>query len=267
MTIRYKRGVMVTPAMARKWLDKNADNNRSPKMAKVASYARDMEEGNWQADTGETVKFDEDGVLIDGQNRLHAVVESGVTVSMDVAYNVPNRAMRVLDTGSARTAADVLKIAGAADRMRCSAIVRWAIMWDAGGHMGHNTGSIRPTTTEIIERYVREAGAFNAASSRGTDCQRRGLATGGPAGVAHYLFSRIDREEARAFFDQYVGGANLPEKGPIVALRNRVLTKLTRAEQLALLIRAWNFYRADELVDRLQISRGELTNANFPQPK
>jgi hypothetical protein len=69
-----------------------------------------------------------------------------------------------------------------------------------------------------------------------------------------------------------ITGANLPELHPVLTLRNRLmrtkLDRITRAEQLALTIRAWNALRAGQTPRNLIISRtGELTNANFPQPK
>lgn len=269
-TIRYET-VEVTPQLAKRWLGKNAENNRLPKGSKIPAYARDMLQGSWQADTGETIKFDPDGDLIDGQNRLRAVVMAGVSVAFDVAYDVPRRAMQVVDTGAARTAGDVLRIAGANDRMRAASIIRWVILWDAKIFTGVG-GQLKPTTTEIIQRYSAESGAFNSAATRATDCQNRALGTGAPAGVAHYLFSRIDREQTHAFFDQYISGANLPDKSAVLALRNKIararVDRTTRPEQLALFIRAWNGFREDRPTDRLQITRrGELTNLNFPQPR
>jgi hypothetical protein len=112
---------------------------------------------------------------------------------------------------------------------------------------------------------------FDAAAKRATDCQNRGIGTGAVAGVAHYLFSRIDRELTHQFFDQYVSGANLPDRSAVLALRNKIartrIDRLTRPEQLALFIRAWNLWRADKPTDRLVISKYELGNDNFPQPR
>jgi hypothetical protein len=266
---RYET-VTVTPQVAKQWLGKNAENNRLPKASKIPSYARDMLAGNWQTDTGETIKFDLAGNLIDGQNRLRAVIVAGVPVTFDVAYDVPQSAMQVVDSGAARTAGDVLRIAGVSDRMRSSAIIRWIIKWDAKVFTG--SGGMQPTTTEIIGRYMAEPDKFDAAASRSTDCQNRGLGTGSPAGVAHYLFSHLDYEQTHQFFDQYISGANLPDRSAVLALRNKIararIDRITRAEQLALFIRAWNAFRDGKPVDRLQLVRsGELTNLNFPQPK
>jgi hypothetical protein len=270
MAIRYET-VQVSPTIAKRWLGKNAENNRLPKGSKIPAYAREMLAGKWQTDTGETIKFDPDGELIDGQNRLRAVVAAGVTIPFDVAFDVPRRAMQVVDTGASRTASDVLRIAGAHDRMRSAAIVRWVILWDAKTFVGVG-GPLKPTTTEIIERYSSESGMFNAAATRSTDCQNRGLGTGSPAGVAHYLFSQIDVEQTHQFFDQYISGANLPDRSAVLALRNKLarirMDRITRPEQLALFIRAWNGFREGRPMDRLQITaRGELNNLNFPQPK
>ncbi|GIM88853.1 hypothetical protein [Paractinoplanes toevensis] len=267
---RYET-VQVTPRIAKQWLGKNVENNRLPKGSKIPAYARDMISGNWQGNTGETIKFDPDGNLIDGQNRLRAVVMAGVPVTFDVAYDVPAQAMQVVDTGAARTASDVLRIAGVADRMRCSAIVRWAIMWDAKVFMGRG-GTHLPTTSEVIDRYMAEPGLFDAASKRATDCQNRGLGAGAPAGLAYYLFASIDSEQTHQFFDQYISGANLPNRSAVLALRNKIarsrIDRITRAEQLALFIRAWNAFRDGKPVDRLQLVKsGDLTNLNFPQPK
>lgn len=268
--ITYDR-VTVTPSLAKQWLAKNAENNRSPKTAKIPSYARDMLAGRWNSDTGETIKFDEDGTLVDGQNRLLAVVRAGVAVDFDVARGLPRMtAMQVIDSGAARTGMDVLKIANATDRARTSGIVRWVILWDAKFFTGQAT-TLKPTNTEILDRYRMDAGQFDAAAKRATDCQHRGLSTGTPAGVAHFLFSRIDVEATHQFYDQYISGANLPDRSAVLALRNKMarirIDRLTRAEQLALFIRAWNAFREGRPLDRMQITQsGELTNANFPQP-
>lgn len=269
MAITYER-VLVTPSLARQWLDRNAENNRNPKSSKIPQYARDMTAGRWNSETGETIKFDETGTLIDGQNRLMAVMRAGIAIEFDVARGLPTTAMQVLDSGAARTGMDVLKVANASDRARAAAIVRWVILWDeAKAYTGQFT-PLRPTNTEVLERFRAESGAFDAAAKRATDCQHRGLGTGAPAGVAYYLFSRIDQEQTHGFFDQYISGANLPDGSPILALRNKMarlrVDRLTRPEQLALFVRSWNAFRKDKTVANLVIVKGDLTNLNFPQP-
>lgn len=269
MTVKYEQNVLVTPSLARQWLDKNAENNRRPKRSKVPGYARDMLSGNWNSATGETIKFDEDDRLIDGQNRLLAVIEAGVSVCFDIARGLPRSAMLVLDSGAARTGSDTLKIASVSDRARSASIVRWSILWDAKIFTGRG-GSLNPTNTEILARFKSQSGLYDAATRRGRDCQRANLANGSSAGMAYYLFTHIDGERTQAFFDQLISGANLPDKSSVLALLRKLarvrIDRLTPAEQLALFVRAWN--AKDKPIDRLAIvSRGELNNLNFPQPK
>lgn len=224
----------------------------------------------WNSDTGETIKFAIGGELIDGQNRLLAVIESGVTVDFDVVWDVPRDAMVVLDTGASRTGTDVLKIAGASSRSRSSAIVRWSILWDAKIYLGRG-GTLSPTTTEILQRYLNEQGRYDSCATRAADCQNRGLGTGSAVGMAHYLFMCINVKQTHGFYDQYISGAGLNNGSPVLALRNRIarvrLDRITPAEQLALFIRAWNAYREDKTLERMMIGKGELSNSNFPQPK
>lgn len=271
MSIRYER-VTVTPSMAKKWLELNSENNRNAKTSKIPNYARDMKTGNWNSDTGETIKFDSEGVLIDGANRLRAVVMADVEVDFDVAYDVPTRAMQVIDTGASRTFSDTLIISGVGgSRMQVSSIVRWVILWDAGVYRASG-GTFAPTHSELMSRYQASPGIFDAAASRARDLSSRQIATASPLGTAYVLFSRIDKGQTEQFFDHLITGANLPELHPVLTLRNRLMRtkvdRITRPEQLALTIRAWNALRAGQTPRNLIISRtGELTNTNFPQPK
>lgn len=272
MAVRYER-VTVTPVQAKKWLGMNAEHNRAPRDRKIQAYARDMLSGNWNSDSGETIKFDQKDTLIDGQNRLRAVVAAGIPVEFDVAYGLPSAAMLVIDSGISRTGADALRISGARSVARAAAIVRWSIFWDAGAFMGNATFKMAaPTNSEIFSRYEADAGLFDSAAARATDCQNRGLGQGAPVGTAHYLFSRIDLEDTHRFFDQYISGANLSNAAPALTLRNRMakvrMERITRSEQLALFVRAWNAFRANEPLARVIVSnKGDLSNANFPQPK
>lgn len=272
MAIKFER-VLVTPTLAKRWLGLNAENNRLPKTSRIPGYARDMVSGNWNSDTGETIKFNEDGVLIDGQNRLAAVVMAEVPVEFDVATGLPSGAMLVIDSGKPRTAADSLKIEGVSERPRVAAVVRWIIQWEAKNYTGGGgRGALVPTHSEIMTRYQADTILFDSAVDRGSDCQRGNLSTGAVAGTAHFLFSRIDREMTHQFFDQFISGANLPNRSAVLALRNRLararVDRLTRPEQLALFVRSWNNFRTGTPMDRMVITKaGDLTNANFPQPR
>lgn len=272
--IKYER-IAVTAKLAAQWLEKNSEDNRNPKSGRIPGYARDMASGRWNSDSGETIKFDVFGNLIDGQNRLFAVIQAnatspGIVVEFDVARGLPSEAMQVIDSGASRTFSDTLKISGTPERARVSAIVRWVAGINAGTWITR-AGRAALSNAELWDAYRVDSDGFDAAGRRAADATRQGLGIGRAMGTAFYLFARIDREQANQFFDGYVSGAGLLSRDPILALRNRIvrqkLERQTAAEQLALTIRAWNYFRAGEKVDRLQLPKGLLTNDNFPQPK
>lgn len=65
----------IEPHLAESWLTKNVKNrNLTDRIAK--KYARDMASGKWKT-TGDPIRFDVDGNLIDGQHRLQACVLAG----------------------------------------------------------------------------------------------------------------------------------------------------------------------------------------------
>src|SRR5882724_1382024 len=101
---------LVNPELAQDWLGRNACI-RNLRRGIVNAYARDMAAGEW-AFTGEPIKFDLTGSLIDGQHRLHALVKSDSTLSLAVFRNIDPSAVHVMDSGARRTAGDALKFQG-----------------------------------------------------------------------------------------------------------------------------------------------------------
>lgn len=97
-------------------LDKGSFRQRPPKERAIQRYAQDMKAGKWLL-THEAIAFDINGHLIDGQNRLWAVVRSGVPVWINVTSNVPvgtklgESPMDVINQGVPRSLGASLSIA------------------------------------------------------------------------------------------------------------------------------------------------------------
>ncbi len=110
--------------MAAEYLLKNLDRNRRPKKSAIATYVEDIRCRRWRL-THECVAFDERDRLIDGQNRLAAIIEAKVPVEMYVARDVPCAAFDAINTGAKRDGKDVAVWQGYLDRPReRAAIVR-----------------------------------------------------------------------------------------------------------------------------------------------
>lgn len=101
--------ILVTPTMAAEWLTKNAAN-RNVQRVHVTRIASDIRHDKFQL-THQGVAFDLNGVLVDGQHRLHAILEANKAVKLLVFFDLPIEVREVVDFGKARSAADVLRIA------------------------------------------------------------------------------------------------------------------------------------------------------------
>lgn len=105
MTMEYE---LITPEIAASILENNNPNNRKISRGTVQAYASDMLAGNWDEETGASISIDESGVLRDGQQRLTAIVESGVSLHMWVCRNVS--ADGIYDNNRKRSNSDQISI-------------------------------------------------------------------------------------------------------------------------------------------------------------
>ena len=86
---------VITPDMAKEWLEKNVKNRRL-NMFRVDVLVKDMKDGKFTLSPS-PICFDHDGYLIDGQHRLSACVLANVPIVSVVAYDVPSDV--VIDRG------------------------------------------------------------------------------------------------------------------------------------------------------------------------
>jgi len=94
----------VTPEFAKHLIEMNTEN-RVIKWSDVAKISSDMKTGRWQT-THQGVAVSTTGRLLDGQKRVHAIADSGVTVIMQITTGLPDSAFKVIDIGQKRDLAD-----------------------------------------------------------------------------------------------------------------------------------------------------------------
>lgn len=99
---------LVTPEVASRLLENN-EGNRRIRPSVVTKYAAAMLHGNWKV-TPEPIVISNTGRLMNGQHRLHAVIKSGVSISLFVVRGVDVVLFEALDRGATRSAADALGI-------------------------------------------------------------------------------------------------------------------------------------------------------------
>lgn len=97
--------LLVTPEMAKAYLEKNTDN-RNKRGWWVSGLANQIKRGEW-IPTHQGVGITKSGKLVDGQHRLEAIVEANIAVEIMVTTGVRDDAYKVLDNGIKRTMADL----------------------------------------------------------------------------------------------------------------------------------------------------------------
>lgn len=144
--------VRITPSLAEEWLGRN-ESNRNIRPSKVAQLVRDMKAGNFVL-SGDSIRFDHNGNLIDGQHRLTAIRDSGVEVYSLVVHGLNPTVRAVIDTGTRRSAADALRMAGknAASRSM-AATIRLLLGIQSGVVVRAGDAPPDVTHSEVVEFY------------------------------------------------------------------------------------------------------------------
>lgn len=112
----------------------------------VQFLAREMSEGRWQVN-GDTIRFSGDR-LLDGQHRLHALIQADIKIWALVVEEIPQTAFSTIDTGRMRGAGDVLSIAGyRTSPFLMAAVCRFLWYYDHGFPL---ETSLRVSNEEIL---------------------------------------------------------------------------------------------------------------------
>ncbi|ROS28874.1 hypothetical protein EDF22_0605 [Rathayibacter sp. PhB127] len=268
--------VDVTPALAQEWLGHNLDN-RNLRPVIIAAYARDMTAGAWVA-TGDSLKFDWNGRLIDGQHRLSAVISANRTIRFAVARNVIPTAQKVLDVNARRSSADALRfdgvrsnatvIAGAANiaRQRERGFIKSAAVNPSGPSM---------TNSEVVAWVQENPSIVNAAAFAGRIYRKLGAT---PAVLTYcvWVLEEIDPFAAMEFFNSIAEQRTAGLGDPRLALAQAFTklrddrTRMGAGIQIFYVFRAWNAWRNNETlsryISRKPDGRGGYKAALIPEP-
>src|SRR5262249_32454434 len=145
-------------AQAKEYLERAAPNRPVGRVT-VEQYARDMKAGRWSF-TGEPLIFDDDGRMLNGQHRCHAIVLAQVPISTLVVRGVDRRSMPNMDGGRKRQVADVLGMEGQRNATVVAGAARLVWCWAAGVSMKY-----QPTRAAQIEFARRHIEALDRAAA------------------------------------------------------------------------------------------------------
>lgn len=257
------REVEVTPAIAEDWLGRNS-HNRSLRNRRVAELAGAMRRGEWMV--GQPIMWDNNGVLLDGQHRLWAVVESGCTVPMLVVEGLSPDTQLTIDLTARRNLNDTLRLMKHSDATQLGAVIGFKWRWD--NHYRRQP-TMKPSVIEGLQVLTDHPDLVDALKMAKPVFKRLRTSAAVSGGLA-YEFSNVDPDAATEFFDTLATGIGLKANSPLTALRKHFEQHLSsRGEgqvmQTALMIKAWNAWMAGEECQRLFWRSVGSRSEDFPE--
>lgn len=250
----------VTPALAMNWLDNANPNNRRVSDAHVQRLARDMKSGEWVL-THEGIAFDANGILLDGQHRLWAIVEAETPVEMHIWRDVTRDALMAIDCGKARNLGDILRLSGGHGQVDNAELAVLRAM------LGGFSGPVSLTASEAAEALSKHAKAIAFAVEALPRAKRITNATTRAVIARAYYSADHDRLIA---FGRMLGTGVVPDEGAVgvVLLRQFLADNLsassqTRLARYAKTERALVAFLNGEPISRLYAASQE----HFPLPE
>lgn len=207
----------IDPHLATKWLEGNV-HNRKVRDSVVQRYAADMAAGRWKQ-THQGIAFDEEGVLIDGQHRLFAIIEAQTTVLMQVTYGLPMDSQIVVDDGLARTVVDILRVSNEA--MSGMSALHSACAGRMMRGFSHNSKAKRFTRQEQALFLNKHWEAIRFACTFPSAMRIKGVQNAGTLAAIARAFYHEDRAMLARFIHVMAEGLSTdPEDFAAVKLRN-----------------------------------------------
>jgi hypothetical protein len=222
--------VDLTPEDAAKMLAiSQGHHQRKLRKANIDRLTHAITSGQWR-ETHQAIALNRDGIVIDGQHRLTAIVAAGMTVRVLIAKDVADETFDVIDTGSVRSPYDVLTLAGIPNAAKVAAACRLILTYGdvVGSADSFQSHRQKYTSADILQLARTERGdqlghSVNAASGVAWTLGRPGFSTW--LGVVIQLMreSPVDDGLCLEFIERLRDGANLKPTSPILILR-RYLT-------------------------------------------
>jgi hypothetical protein len=267
---------LVTPEQAQEWLQGNVDN-RKLRETRVLGHARTLERGEWDL-TGDSLVFDAEGVLINGQHRLTAVVVTQIPARFVILRGVPSRAQEVMDQGLSRNLADQLHRRGVPYTTIVAGSLHWLYRMDyieKTGGVHYADPSFRPTLRQLLSLFGKNKSLVEEAPSINRLIYYCKVRPGPTLAIRHRL-NKIDTSDAEVFFERWTEGTNLAKSDPIFKLREfcindaRLRTTRGRAPDyryVAYALKAWNYFREDAPMRQLQWKFSTTQKEPWPTPQ
>lgn len=234
--------VDITPEIARQWLERNI-GNRPASQAHIAKLERSIRDGKWKM-TGDAIRFSKTGKLIDGQHRLQAILNSGVSVTCVVMHNLDDEIFDVIDGGKGRQKSDLLFIELGLPVETCRVLATAAALAIDYEKQSYKFGK-NADKGEVMD-FVKRNPLIIASAEHAQSLPRHCPVPRSIAAMFHFYAAPRDHIAAARFLERFMIGAVDGAGDNLLYLRNRCSEasgrnrRLPTSIVLRAMIRYWN---------------------------
>lgn len=280
--------VQLTPDRATELLAKNT-NNRNVSKDNIAKLAKYLKDGAFYFN-GATVVISDTGTIMDGQHRLLAIEQTGISAPILLVEGVHPDALATIDQGRPRTVSDILTLDGVQMKNMtiANSIARSAVLLGSTPGRGNLAKDRIYIADQVKADYDALALAANNAKTLTNLARNTGFSTArsftnpnrvavapGVLGTLMYLMVQkgANPDHVEDFFRRIISGLPDPECPNIfLAARTRLITtapllngdndSIRTVNNYEVFIRAYNAWRAKRDMKRLQEPRIQLANSD-----
>ena len=271
----------ITPEQAGMLLEHNT-RNRNISRQRVLAMAEKIRNGQFKLTGQAHVIVGSDGVLLNGQHTLSAVIEADHPITTVVARDVDPFAFDAIDTGMKRTAAQVMQMTGHQNAAALAASIRNYLILD--GMIRTDSGWTLPNEArinneDVYAEFFRDTVGWSWAASlaqgRASTARNTGiLLAPSPLGTFAFLTQATGTEmdEIEEFVDLVISDVGHVEGQPQTTLRRRLAQQnrnrnstAKRIDTVASWCKGWNAFVEGRQIER--IYPWTRRSATFPYPR
>lgn len=211
--------------------------NRNLSKSNAMKIANDIKDGNFHGYIS-TIVFDDEGILMDGQTRLQAVLTSKQPCEMHVLMGVPRDGMVKIDIGRRRTNADRFRLSGVFGHVSNSQASKIEMISRMSVAAGKPDGTRSGRPFARVKHMISDQEIIEESERLSVPIEYMTVANPSPkkelrwfpllVGIAQWWVERDStgvpqEEEAKQFYDQIVSGLDLRNGDPIHVLREKLI--------------------------------------------
>jgi hypothetical protein len=257
----------ITPKKAEEYLKANTRNRRVRERT-VDFYAEQMKNGEWMLN-GDSIAFDEEGTLLNGQHRLMACARAGVNFQTIVVRGAHPDSFKTYDQNSVRTAGDIIGMEDFKYANRKAAAAKLLVCLEelekSKGNIERPRLGTKRSHGHLLEVVIDHDELLHEGCLWMTRDDAKAYCRPGATFVGVYTYlAKKNRTRADEFFQLLVSGENITRNHPVNRLRALLVSSMNDPNKkrkktwlIAVILKAWNAFMRDQDVKNLKFSESE----------